>query len=208
MAGSPIEWLEWSRRLAALAANGLEFAANQFETDRYEKVRAIALEIMSTHTGRDPEVLLKWLTVQPGYATPKVDVRSACFVDGKILMVQEKSDGGWCLPGGWADVGERPAESAERETFEESGFSCIARKLVGVYDANRSGEPLSAFHAYKLVFQCEITGGEPSPDHEILSVGFFGRDGIPPLSSNRTPPATLVECFAHFDDPGRPTHFD
>jgi len=39
-------------------------------------------------------------------------------------------------------------------------------------------------------------------------VDFFARDDIPVLSSNRTSAAQLAECFAHLDDPARPTAFD
>ena len=66
---------------------------------------------------------------------PKVDVRGAVFRDGKILLVREKMDGGWTMPGGWADVGDSPALGAEREVWEESGFRVKARKVIGVYEA-------------------------------------------------------------------------
>jgi hypothetical protein len=82
------------------------------------------------------------------------------------------------------------------------------RKVVGVFDANRGGEPLAAFHAFKVIFYCDITGGEPRPDHEILEVAFFDRDTLPPLSPHRTTLAQLAECFAHLDDPARATAFD
>jgi ADP-ribose pyrophosphatase YjhB (NUDIX family) len=125
-----------------------------------------------------------------------------------VLRVRERSDGRWCLPGGWADVGDRPAEAAEREVREESGFECRARKVIGVLDTNRSGEPLAAFHAFKVIFLCDLTGGGPDPDHEILEVAFFERGQIPELSGSRTTVAQLAECFAHLDDPARPTAFD
>ena len=80
--------------------------------------------MFAAHTGETPATLEQWFAVQPGYATPKVDVRAACFRDGRLLMVRERSDGGWCLPGGWADVGDRPAAAAEREVLEEAGFTC------------------------------------------------------------------------------------
>ena len=169
---------------------------------------AVAAEIFAVHIGTPSATLDEWFSLQPGYATPKVDVRSACFRDGRLLMVREKSDGLWCLPGGWADVGDVPSEAAVREVREESGFECAARKVIGVFDANRGGEPLSAFHAFKIIFLCDLTGGEARPDHEILEVGFFARDALPPLSTNRTGPHHLAECFAHLDDPARLTAFD
>lgn len=201
-------WLNWARTLQALAQTGLTYAENPFDRERYQKLQQVAQEIFAAHTGVEAARLEQWFTVQPGYATPKVDVRGACFRDGQLLMVRERVDGGWCLPGGWADVGDVPSEAAAREVFEEAGFACVPRKVLGVFDANRDGEPFSAFHAYKLIFLCEITGGEARPDHEILEVGFFARDAQPVLSPYRTTPAQFAECFAHLDDPQRLTTFD
>jgi ADP-ribose pyrophosphatase YjhB (NUDIX family) len=202
------DWLNWARTIQALAQNGLTYAESAFDQERYRKLLDLAQEIFATYTGERAETLAEWFNLQPGYATPKVDVRGACFRDGRVLLVRERSDGGWCLPGGWADVGDVPSESAAREVREEAGFDCAVRKVIGVFDANRGGEPLSAFHAFKIIFYCDITGGAPRPDHEILEVGFFARDVLPPLSGFRTTAAQLAECFAHLDDPGRATAFE
>lgn len=202
------DWLNWARTLQALAQTGLAFAENPFDRERYQKLQALAVEIFAAYTRENAATIEQWFAVQPGYATPKVDVRGACFRDGRILLVREKSDGKWCLPGGWADVGDMPSKAAEREVHEEAGFECAARKLIGVFDANRGGEPFAAFHAFKIVFLCDITGGAPEPDHEILEVGFFNYDALPALSTNRTTAAWLAECFAHLDDPTRPAAFD
>ncbi len=201
-------WLHWARKAQALAQTGLTYAENEYDRERYRQLHELAVEMFAAHTGQPTATIEQWFAVQPGYATPKVDVRGACFRDGKILLVREKSDGRWCLPGGWADVGDVPSEAAEREVREEAGFECAARKVIGVFDCNRHGEALAAFHAFKLIFLCEITGGEARPDHEILEVGFFGPDEIPPLSRARTTEAWLAECFAHAADPARPTAFD
>jgi ADP-ribose pyrophosphatase YjhB (NUDIX family) len=202
------DWLNWARTLQALAQTGLTYCETEFDRQRYSKIKELAAEIFAVHTGESAETLETWFAVQPGYATPKVDVRGACFRDGQVLLVREKADGKWCLPGGWADVGDVPSEAAAREVHEEAGFECAARKVMAVFDANRGGEPFSAFHAFKVIFWCEITGGAPNPDHEILEVGFFDREALPELSSNRTNERHLAECFAHLDDPARPTAFD
>ncbi|MCC7361105.1 MAG: NUDIX hydrolase [Anaerolineales bacterium] len=202
------DWLTWARTVQAVAQNGLTYAQNPFDRERYTKLAALAAEIFAAYTRRPAAEVVAWFDVQPGYATPKVDVRGACFRDGKILLVRERSDGGWCLPGGWAEVGDSPANAAVREVREEAGYTSVARKLLGVFDANRGGGPLVAFHAFKLIFECVITGGDAQPDHEILAVGWFGRAALPPLSGKRTTTAQLAECFAHLDDPARPAAFD
>ncbi len=209
MAHAPPDWLNWARILQALAQTGLTYAENPFDRERYQKLHNLAADIFEAHTGQSRETIEGWFAVQPGYATPKVDVRGACFRDGQVLLVRERADGAWCLPGGWADVGDVPSRAAEREVHEEAGFTCAARKLIGVFDANRAGgEAHPAFHAFKVIFLCEIIGGSPQPYHEILEVGFFGRAALPPLSGYRTTPEQLAECFAHLDDPLRPSAFD
>ncbi len=100
---------------------------------------------MQAGTGIDQAALQEVFAAQRGYATPKVDVRGAVFQEGCLLMVRERMDGGWTLPGGWADVGDVPSEAAEREVLEEAGFIVKARKLIGVYDDNRLSACWSCF---------------------------------------------------------------
>ena len=202
------QWLQWAREIQALSQTGLTFASSDYETQRYTRLAEIAAEIVQTNTGLPRERLLQDFAMQAGYATPKVDVRGAVIRDGQILLVQERTDGLWCMPGGWADVGDLPSEMVVREVWEESGFHVVPRKVIGVYDANRSGRPLHLYHAYKVIFLCEITGGEARPSDETLDVGFFPFDGLPPLSANRTHQRHLVEVEAHLHDPDRPAAFD
>jgi ADP-ribose pyrophosphatase YjhB (NUDIX family) len=205
---NPPRWLSWAREIQALSQTGLTYASSEYESLRYRRLAEIAAEIVQSHTGLSQERILESFLMQPGYATPKVDVRGAVVRDGQILLVQERVDERWTLPGGWADVGELPSEMVAREVWEESGFRVVARKVVGVYDANRGGRPLELYHAYKIVFLCEMTGGEARPSNETLAVGFFDFDDLPPLSTNRTHERHLVEVRAHLQDPSRPAAFD
>jgi ADP-ribose pyrophosphatase YjhB (NUDIX family) len=111
------------------------------------------------------------------------------------------------MPGGWADLGNTPASVAEREVWEESGYRVKAEKVVAVMDANRF-EPMEFYHAFKIIFLCQLIGGEPRVSYETLAVGFFDLAGLPPLSSFRTNEAMLQEVFAHVRDPKRWTAFD
>jgi len=204
----PPRWLAWAREIQALSQTGLTFSSNEYERERYQRLAGIAAEIVEEQAGLPRAEVLANFALQPGYATPKVDVRGAVVQDGQILLVQERSDGRWCMPGGWADVGDLPSEVAAREVWEESGFRVVPRKVAGVFDANRSGRPLEFYHAYKVVFLCDLAGGQARTSHETQAVGFFDFDDLPPLSSNRTHPRHLAEVQAHLADPDRPAAFD
>lgn len=201
-------WLKWAREIQSLSQTGLAFATNEYELQRYTRLTEIAAEIVAAHTDIPQEQLVAGFSAQPGYATAKVDVRGAAVRDGRILLVQERRDGLWCMPGGWADVGDIPSEMVAREVWEESGFEVVPRKVIGVYDANRLGRQLEFFHAYKIVFLCQITGGEARPSDETMGAAFFDFDDLPQLSSPRTDPRHLEEVRAHLADQTRPAAFD
>ncbi len=201
-------WLQWAREIQALAQTGDAYAENEWQSKRYRRLMDIAAEIISDHTGLPERPLRESFFNQVGYATPKVDVRGAVFRDGKLLMVRERLDNGWTMPGGWADVGDSPAVAVEREVWEESGFQVKATKLIGIYDANRV-EPLNLYHAVKLVFHCELLGGEATPSDETSEIEFFEADKIPAnLSGERTHLRHIDDAFTAHLDPTLPTVFE
>jgi ADP-ribose pyrophosphatase YjhB (NUDIX family) len=202
------QWLEWARELQALAQTGLAFSQTGYDALRYRRLLEIASEIVESNTDLTKDRVLENFLLQPGYATTKVDVRGAIIRNGKVLLVQERSDQKWCMPGGWADVGDVPSEMVAREVLEESGFEVTVKKVIGVYDANRYGRPLEFYHAYKIVFLCEIQGGEARPSDETAAVDFFSFEDLPPLSLNRTNERHLREVLAHLNEPDRPAAFD
>jgi ADP-ribose pyrophosphatase YjhB (NUDIX family) len=211
-------WLDWAQRLQALSQTGLTFASNPFEVERYESIREIAAEMMAAHSEMGIEPIRNLFSDQAGYATPKVDVRGVIFrhatsrgagEDGlEVLLVKERRDGLWTLPGGWADVGDSPAEATEREVFEESGYRAKAVKLLACYDRNKHGHPAHAFHIYKLFFLCDLIGGSPASSVETEEVSWFHELQIPPLSLPRVTPAQVERFFEHYRHPHWLTDFD
>jgi ADP-ribose pyrophosphatase YjhB (NUDIX family) len=202
-------WLTIARELQAIAQTGLAFTQDRFDRQRYARLRELAAELMAHGSGSDTEKVLELLQGETGYATPKIDVRGAAFVDGRILMVREISDGLWTLPGGWADVNQSAAECVEREIAEESGFEARAVKLAAVSDYRKAGHPPRALHyVYKMCFICEITGGAARPSIETSEVAFFERNALPPLSLGRILPKQIERLFEHWQHPETPTDFD
>src|SRR3954447_7704421 len=201
-------WLGWARGLNALAQDGLTFCENPYDIERYVAVRTIAAEMIAHGSGTDVGRVLDMFASDAGYATPKVDVRGVVFRDGKILLVQERSDGLWTLPGGWADVGDSPADAVVREIREESGYETRATKLLALLDRNRHGHPPHLNHIYKVFLRCEILGGSPATSNEIQGVGFFAEDEIPELSLTRIMPSQIARIFEHLREPDLPADFD
>ena len=202
------QWLAWAREIQALAQTGIHYAQNEYERERHTRLREIAAEIIAQHTSLTAPELTAEFSRQVGYATPRVDVRAAVFRDNQLLMVHETIDGTWAMPGGWADVGDVPSQAAERETIEEAGFIVKAIKVIGVYDANRLPE-LNLYHAYKLVFLCDLLEGQARTSHETSEVRFFTRQDIPQeLLAMRTTIRQVDDAFAALEDPDIPTVFD
>ena len=215
------DWLRWARQIQAIAQTGLTYVKDPFDQQRYEALRALAAEIVARIAGRgEPSARadeLAGLFVHgAGYATPKLDVRGAVFreeADGEsaILLVKERSDGGWTLPGGWVDVGESPSYAVEKEVREESGLEVKARKVVALLDRDRQGHPLYTHHVWKVFLACDVVGGrmhEAGDGIEIDEVGFFRQSQIPPLSLPRVLPSQIERLFAHHRRPDLPTDFD
>ncbi|MGQ0842521.1 MAG: NUDIX hydrolase N-terminal domain-containing protein [Sporichthyaceae bacterium] len=199
-------WLNWARRLDAMARIGSTFAENPYEKRRYAELAHIVEEMFAELVARPDVVLPELYLPSEGYVTPKVDVRAAVFDEqGRLLLVREVADGRWSMPGGWADVGDSPAGSAAREVREESGYEARLTHLVGVFDAHDATTP---FSAYKVVFVGEVVGGEAGGDHETDGVGFFAAEDLPPLSHRRTPDRVVAAAFAKHADPSVAAFFE
>ncbi len=202
------EWVRWARKLHAIAQTGLHFSEIEYDRDRYRQIDRLAAEIMERYSDANLEQVTEFFAKDHGYATPKVDVRGAAFRDDKILMVRERLDGLWTLPGGWADVNDAPSAAAEREVWEEAGFRVQARKLAMVLDKSRHFSDPEPSHTYKLFFVCEILSGEATTSFETTEVDFFAEDMLPPLSRGRATESQILRLFDHHRQMDIPTDFD
>jgi ADP-ribose pyrophosphatase YjhB (NUDIX family) len=204
-----VKWLEWLQRLQAVAQNGLTYAKDPFDLERYEAIRQIAAEIGAHYGQVKVETVADLFAENIGYATPKLDVRGAVFQDGKILMVRGRQDQLWTLPGGWVDVGESPSTAVTNEILEETGYLTKPIKLVACFDRNLWGERPYLQHIYKLFFHCHIISGAPQTSLETDKIAFFAPDELPSnLSTARVTRSQIHILFHHYKNPDLPTRFD
>jgi ADP-ribose pyrophosphatase YjhB (NUDIX family) len=197
-----------ARRLLALAQTGLHFTAEEYDRERYRELADIAAQLLATESERSAEQLKQTWFVEDGYSTPKIDVRGVIFRDDHVLMVRERVDGLWTVPGGWADINDGPRYAVEKEIEQESGFIARAAKLAAVYDRNKHDHPPYLFHAWKMFFICDIQSGEARTSYETTAVDFFPLDALPELSTGRATAAQIRRMYEHHRNRDWPTEFD
>lgn len=213
------QWLDFARRIQAIAQSGLYYQPPMFDQERYEKLLDIAAEMMAAYSDGEIAQYRGLFDQQAGHTTPKVDVRGVVFREDKILLVRENLDGGrWTLPGGWADPGEAPSEATVREVYEETGYHTRAVKLLALYDRRLHGHGPHVFGIYKAFFRCDLLNDERSQaqiDNQSASyietgeVDFFAQDAVPEdLSIGRVTHAQIQRFFEHLRQPDLPTDFD
>lgn len=198
--------------VAALAQDGLTFAEDPYDVDRYRQLAVLAGDLLAVVADRPAsELLMELGSADGGYRTPKVDVRGALVDDrDRVLLVRERSDGRWSLPGGWADPGDTPSQAVVREVREETGYGAEVVELVAVLDRDaQQMRPALAVAVYKMFFLCRATGEVAPPEElETLEIGWFGVDGLPELSTGRVSAEQIAMVLAHHRSPGTPARVD
>jgi len=165
--------------LRTIARNGLTYATNPYDTERYQRL----LELVSSYYGQmldlPPVEVRQRLAAELGYITPKVGADAAIFdSEGRILLLLRTDNKRWCLPCGWVEPNESPAEAAVREAREETGLEVHAQKLVDVFTRMPS-VAYGLFTMIGVVYLCEIIGGRLQGSHEGLDLRYWPIDEVP-----------------------------
>lgn len=197
--------------LLSIAQNGLTYAHDPFDRHRYGQIRQCAEELMGLIADGELDQLREIVALESGHMTPKVSVRAAIFdATEKILLVQERADGFWTLPGGWCEIHESPAQAVAKEVREEAGLVVDVDKLVAVLDQDRQPQrpgPRPLFHVYKLFFLCRERTRVPPDLTETSAIEWFDLDALPPLSHSVTA-SQINLVHTHWVNPQLATVFD
>ena len=200
----------WADKLRDISARGGHFANNVYDVENYRSIQRISVEMLalvSSNTVEEIEPLQATVLNRP---TPYAVGDAATFDDdGRLLLIQRADNGKWALPGGVLDVGETPAQGVVREALEETGYACVALRLIGVFDS-RHAQTESVHHMYHFQFLChlrpEIERVAPTHPHETLDCAWFAEADLPtkidPGHATRIPYAFAAwrgELEAFFD---------
>ena len=175
--------------LRAIANAGLRWTENGYDRERYEHVLKASARLVAALENVLAEQIYAEYSGNMAHLSPVLCVEAAVFREGKILLIQRSDDGTWAMPGGLLEVGESPAEGAERELWEEAGVKGKAARLLALYDT-RFWPARSRMELCIAQFLIEAEGdpglhsqGENrlSSLAETLDVGFFAEDGLPEM---------------------------
>ncbi len=201
--------LELAKRIQAISQVGLTYSTDEYNRERFSELQTISYELIRLFTGLPLAVISDFYLTGKEYPTPKTDIRAVIFNSGReILLVREKADNRWSLPGGWADIGYSPKEIAVKEVAEETGLVVVPKRLLAVLDKNLHPHPPALEHTYKYFIQCDITGGEIKGAHDISEARFFPQLDLPPLSEERVTISQIDLMFEFLDNPAKEVVFD
>jgi ADP-ribose pyrophosphatase YjhB (NUDIX family) len=119
--------------------------------------------------------------------------------DRKVLLVKRKNEphkGMWCLPIGFAELGETIGEAARRELQEETG---VEARILRLLDADSYD---SAFYGELLIvsFELEKVGGMEQAGDDAEIVAYFPLDRLPALAFSSNVTAIQVCAELHRED--------
>ncbi len=199
--------IEWAKELQSLAQAGLFYGRDEYDRERYQRIREISAEMMSAHTDIPLEKLTGLFCADSGYQTPKVDTRAAIFEDGKILLVRESS-GKWSLPGGWCEYNMTTAEKTVKEAMEEAGLDVAVQRVIYVKERDNHNRPPYAYGIVKIFYLCKAAGGSFTPNTETTASGYFSLDKLPPLAEEKCNEEQIRMCFKASADDNWRVQFD
>jgi ADP-ribose pyrophosphatase YjhB (NUDIX family) len=178
-----------AKRIKAIADTGLLYVKDDYDRDRYHELLKISSQFMSSELKVTPTAIESIFNNCVDYPTPKVDVRAMVLnSNNKILMVQEKADHLWSLPGGWAEIGKTASEVAVQEVLEETGLEVTCKYLSAVFDKRMHPHPPEPFYIYKMIFYCQVESPAETvltPAFDIAAAAWFAIDALPPFSTDR-----------------------
>ncbi len=202
-----IDWLLFTQSIQSIAQTGMSYAKDVYDIERYQEILALVSGKYAEITGAESSKVEATLFNEVGYATPKICVRGLCLKEKKILLVKERQENLWSLPGGWADINLSPAESLLKEIKEETGFEAEITRLLSFWDKRKHDHPPHWPHTYLAFYYCQITGGEQITSHEISDVDYFHINDLPELSTHRVT-ASQIKTLVSVAQNNLLPHFD
>lgn len=101
------------------------------------------------------------------------------------VLLQERADGGWCLPGGYLEFGETYAEAVVREMKEDAGLDVEIIQSLGMYDNHYYMDYPNGDRVMNIAqaFLVKPVGGalDQAAKNETAQLRYFPFTALPPI---------------------------
>ena len=190
------------QRMLAITDTGLAFGSDAFDKARYAELRDLLAGLIEQTALLDRSEVTDLLRPVGHYATPLIDTRALVVNSAdEILLVKDRRDATWALPGGFGEVGISVKENILKELKEEAGVEAKVDRLLAIFDSNK--HQLQATQFFKLCFLCTALATEFEPNTEITEVAYFAVDQLPDLSTKRITRRQLEILMKHYKAGGQ-----
>ena len=170
--------------LRTIARNGLHFAQDPYDRERYQRLMALTTQTYGDLLSVPHESVRRRFMDELGYITPKVGADAAIFNEsGEILLMERVDNGRWCLPCGWVEPNERPVDTVVREVREETGLEVEVERLVGVF-TRRAGAENGPHTMIAVLHLCRVIGGELTLSHEGTDLRYWSIEAVADWSAD------------------------
>lgn len=164
--------------IQTIARNGLRYPTSEFDRERYERLLSLATKTYSELLSIPEELIKERFRDEIGHITPKVGTDAAIFnEDGEILLMERSDGSGWCLPCGFVEPNETPAEGIVREVREETGLEIKVNQLVGVF-TRKPSLAMGVHTTVSIVHLCEVVSGKLKTSHEGHALKYWAIDDM------------------------------
>lgn len=198
-----MEWNEYLMRVLSISKIGQRYSKDDYALENYRELEKISLTMLNNYT---KPALTQNIFEREVYPTPNASVRCLILHDNRLLMVQEKDDLGWAVPGGWCEVFLSLSLNAQKEVLEETGYQVKPGRLLAVFQREKYKNYPTLVSEYCFYLTAEIIGGKPNGNHEVLGVDFFPLNQLPELSRKNTTSELLTALTILEQD--LPVYFD
>jgi len=178
-----MKYHEYVAQCQALAKIGKKYSKDPYALENYEELEKLSATMMSELCGEEIINIFE----HDVYPTPSCSVRVVVFNEnGELLMVQERQDGDFAVPGGWCEIFDTLQETAVKEVKQESGLDVKVQRLLAIFQRERYKDYPTVISEQVHYFLAELIGGTMKNNHEILAVGFYDVNSLPQLSKKNS----------------------